>query len=243
MKVLKVGGSVLTDKEERESLREKELKRVASELASKPDELVLVHGAGSFGHPHVDEHFSGGGHERLLGAADSHRAVSELTHRVVASLVSREVHALPVRPLSCGTAEDGSLVDVYLEPVTRMLEADVLPVLHGDVVMSRGDVTVVSGDEVAVRVAEELGAEKVGFGTDVGGVLGPGGEVLERLERGYLDEVEFFEGSGTDITGGMEGKVLSLMRSNMEGVIFSASEPGNVEGFLKGESLGTEVLP
>ena len=49
-KVLKIGGSILTDKTRGDAARQDEISRVAQEIAAHPEDLVLVHGAGSFGH-------------------------------------------------------------------------------------------------------------------------------------------------------------------------------------------------
>lgn len=56
MIILKIGGSILTNKDSTQSEVDKEsLKRIASEIRASLDnsskELIIVHGAGSFGHP------------------------------------------------------------------------------------------------------------------------------------------------------------------------------------------------
>ncbi|MDM7940324.1 MAG: uridylate kinase, partial [Methanothrix sp.] len=50
MRVLKIGGSILTDKKRIGAARQREIQRIAEEIAADPEDLVLVHGAGSFGH-------------------------------------------------------------------------------------------------------------------------------------------------------------------------------------------------
>ena len=58
--VLKIGGSVLTEKGAEKSARASEIERISEEIAavmrkwreaSMRRMLILVHGAGSFGHP------------------------------------------------------------------------------------------------------------------------------------------------------------------------------------------------
>ena len=50
--VVKLGGSLLTRKREVEKLRPKVIERIAKELAEDAGvPVVLLHGAGSFGHP------------------------------------------------------------------------------------------------------------------------------------------------------------------------------------------------
>ncbi|MCR3883118.1 MAG: uridylate kinase, partial [Methanothrix sp.] len=53
IKILKIGGSVLTDKARLESARFEVVERIAAEIAGAGEGLILVHGAGSFGHIHA----------------------------------------------------------------------------------------------------------------------------------------------------------------------------------------------
>src|SRR5881628_1073517 len=50
MLLVKLGGSVLTDKTRLRTARRAAIRRLASELAAVRQSLVVVHGAGSFGH-------------------------------------------------------------------------------------------------------------------------------------------------------------------------------------------------
>lgn len=58
MIIIKIGGSVITDKNSKyPKLNKKNLKRVCKEICEvMPFPLILVHGAGSFGHPIVKKY-------------------------------------------------------------------------------------------------------------------------------------------------------------------------------------------
>lgn len=49
-RILKIGGSILTDKSQELKARPDVILRLAMEISERPEGLVLVHGAGSFGH-------------------------------------------------------------------------------------------------------------------------------------------------------------------------------------------------
>ena len=55
MIILKIGGSIITNKDSQREVDTSSLKRIASEIKSSLDnsfkELIIVHGAGSFAHP------------------------------------------------------------------------------------------------------------------------------------------------------------------------------------------------
>ncbi|HNT73271.1 MAG TPA: uridylate kinase, partial [Methanothrix sp.] len=74
IRVLKVGGSVLTDKTRLESARIEEIGRIAAEIAGCGPGLILVHGAGSFGHFHAERYRLA---ERFdpEGVLETHRSV------------------------------------------------------------------------------------------------------------------------------------------------------------------------
>ena len=61
MIILKIGGSILTNKDSKTSeVDSSSLKRIASEIKDSMDnsqkQLIIVHGAGSFGHPPAKKH-------------------------------------------------------------------------------------------------------------------------------------------------------------------------------------------
>jgi isopentenyl phosphate kinase len=230
--ILKIGGSVLTDKGDEETLSEHFDDVVRTVAEANHDDLILVHGAGSFGHPHAARHgLDDGGHN---GAHETHAAVVRLNRRVVDALNERGVDALPVHPLSCAW-RDGALGFEKLP--TRILRNEgFVPVLHGDVVAETGSgVSVLSGDEIAVELAEAR-RDEVGMCTSAGGVLDEEGNRLERVSS--VEEITELDEEVADVTGGITGKVESLLSLPSGGRVFGADELGE---YLDGEPVGTLV--
>jgi len=145
--VLKLGGSLITDKNRPETLDDAALAAacdaVASALADGAvDRLVVVHGGGSFGHHHASEH----GVSTTAGTADAgavmdiHSAMTELNRAVLNRLHERDVPAVPVHPLSLSArleGPDGDL-DLPLSSTATLLGEGFVPVLHGDGVATAG---------------------------------------------------------------------------------------------------------
>jgi isopentenyl phosphate kinase len=153
-----------------------------------------------------------------------------------------------------------------MDVIEQMLAKGIVPVLHGDVVMdtSKG-IDILSGDQLVVYLAEALGAQKVGIGTNVDGVyagihangvyagIHANGvdakdfKIIRAITPSNLSEVkESLSGSGgVDVTGGMYGKIMELAelaRSGIPSCVFNAEKPGNVAAFLKGENVeGTQI--
>ena len=244
-KVLKIGGSILTDKTRDNAARRDEISRVAQEIAARPEDLVLVHGAGSFGHFPAKRYglplcFS------PEGLRVTHASVARLNDLVVKALSREGVDSLPVHPLSCLLLSNGRIDSFALEPLKAMLNDGLMPVLHGDVAM---DVTqkagIVSGDQLVTFLARALQAEVVAVGCDVDGVL-LSGRPLSEITRVDLPAIEsaIGESAGVDVTGGMRGKLqelLNLADTGIDSVIFNAARRGNIVCALRGESIGTRV--
>jgi len=254
--VLKLGGSVVTDKGDPETVDDDSLDRAADAIAAHladgtptpgpekgddPVGLVLVHGGGSFGHHHASEHgvsVTAGTHDALAARA-IHDAMGELNDRVLDSFDERGVPALPIHPLSAGARDEGGGLELSTTAVSRLLAEGFVPVVQADVIAHAGaGVTIVSGDELVVRLANDLDAARVGLCTTVPGVLDDEGEVIDRIES--LEAAGKYLGGSeaTDVTGGMYGKVEQLLALDAPASVFGL---GSLEAFLAGDSPGTVV--
>jgi isopentenyl phosphate kinase len=240
--VLKLGGSVVTEKDEPESVDEASLAAAADAIVDAGvSDLVVVHGGGSFGHHHAATHgvsTTEGTHD-ATAVADVHGAMKRLNRRVVDALLSRDVPAVPVHPLSLCARDRGGRLSLPTEPVETFLHEGFVPVLHGDLVAHAGaGATVVSGDELVTALAARTGADRVGMCSTVPGVLDADGEVVARIES--LEEVADALGGSdsTDVTGGMAAKVRALLDLGAPAFVFGPSELG---AFLAGEDAGTRI--
>ncbi len=240
--VLKLGGSVITEKDSPETLDEESLAAVADDVgAADVADLVLVHGGGSFGHHNAANHgvtTETGSHDTAT-VADVHGAMKALNREVLARLRERGVPAVPVHPLSAAHRDADGTLGLPTDQVAAMLGEGFVPVLHGDVVAHEGEgVIVVSGDELVVELAAALDADRVGLCSTVPGVLDGDGAVVDRI-RSYDEVADALGGSdATDVTGGMAAKVRELLALSAPANVFDAAGVGP---FLAGESPGTRI--
>lgn len=242
--VLKLGGSLITEKTEEEVLDREQLERVCSTIANASAlELVLVHGGGSFGHSAAAQHgIDTAQGTRNAGAIhDVMNAMDRLRELVVDALLEADVPAIGLPPRALAVkGEDG---DLELAPlaVAAALAEGLVPVLHGDVVLHTGrGATVLSGDTLAVAIAGALDADRVGFCTGVDGVLDSEGSIVPQVRD--FDDVDDLLGEtrGTDVSGGMGTKVGALLAGEVPGAIFGLD---GLEAFLDGALPGTRVRP
>ncbi|WP_096389142.1 isopentenyl phosphate kinase [Halopenitus persicus] len=246
--VCKLGGSVITEKDRPETLDAPALDAACDAIAGAladglVDDLVIVHGGGSFGHHHASAHgvtTTAGTHD--VGAVmDVHGAMTTLNRFVLDRLHERGVDAIPVHPLSVGARADGPEGDLTFptDAAATLVEEGFVPVLHGDGVATATEgVTVISGDELVVELAGDLGADRVGLCSTVPGVLDGAGDVIPRIDA-FAEVADLLGASeSTDVSGGMAAKVEELLALGSPAFIFG---PDDLEGFLRGESPGTRI--
>ncbi len=248
--ILKLGGSVITDKGADDGVvREAELLRIAREVSGYGGKMIVVHGAGSFGHTYAKKY----GLDRrfdLEGSVVTHESVKKLAAMVVGALNRFGIRAVAVHPMGCTVCKNGRIESMYLENIKLMLEKGFVPVLHGDVVMdSELGTCILSGDQIVPYLARELGVTRLGLGSAEDGVLDLEGNPVPEITPGNFEEFRSCIGASgsTDVTGGMLGKVLELLElsktSCITSYIFNAGKADNVHRFLNGEPIGTRISP
>jgi len=242
--VLKLGGSVVTEKDREETVDGESLDAAAAAVGDALDGLdglIVVHGGGSFGHPNAaayDVSTTQGTHDPD-GVLAIHGAMKTLNTFVLRRLREHDVPAVPVHPLSAASRDGDGELTLPTEQVRILLDEGFVPVLHGDVIAHEGEgVTVVSGDELIVELAQGVDADRVGLCSAVPGVLDAEDEVIPRID-GYDHVADVLgESDATDVTGGMAGKVRSLLELDVPAQIFG---PDALAGFLAGEDRGTTI--
>lgn len=247
MNLVKLGGSVLTIKGERPLLRAAPMTRLAAELADVDDDLTLVHGAGSFGHPQARRAFADGIDPQAL--AETHRWVQTLNLRLVEKLHERDVPAVTFTANSLARCRGGDLVRFDTTPFAEALELGLVPVTHGDVVPDDDEgYSVVSGDAFMVELARALEPERVVFVTDVDGIhdrdptAHDDAELLDEVTS--PDDVEAGGARTTDVTGGMAGKLEAMLRigETCPCWVVNGLVAGRLTEVLKGEKVvGTRI--
>jgi isopentenyl phosphate kinase len=239
--LVKLGGSVVTDKDTPETVDEEALARAATALSAVDDDLVVVHGGGSFGH-HFASEFDV---SRTVGTEDYsevvaiHDAMARLNGAVLDALHAEDVPAVPVHPFSAGFRNAVADLVFPTGQVRTLLREGFVPVLHGDVVGHEGKgATILSGDEIVVELAERLDARRVGLCSAVPGVYDADGEVIDRVVAFGEVADALGESESTDVTGGMAAKVEELLALDVPATIFDLD---GLDAFVAEEPVGTRI--
>lgn len=257
--LVKLGGSILTYKDRPFSPRIDVIERLASEVHRAREKrelkLILAHGGGSFPHVPAKKYglIEGVKDKRSLrGIAETQDAASRLNRIVVSKLIEAGENAVSFQPSASLIAEDGEIVEWYLEPLKEMIKEDLIPVPYGDVVMDRKrGCSIISTEQLLAYLARELRPSKILLLVDVDGVyrsmnLKESNLVKEVNSRNFPELKASLKGSsGIDVTGGMLQKVqlmLELAEEGIESEILNGLKKGYLERALLGEEgLGTRI--
>lgn len=259
MILLKLGGSLITDKSKPLTARRGVIQRLADEIAAaleqKPDlQLIVGHGSGSFGHSVAARHGTQRGvadEAQWRGFIEVWSAAQALNHIVLEALHRANLPAMTFSPSAFTICRDGDLMEMQSEPIRSALQANLLPVVHGDVSfdLERG-AAILSTEQVFIALARQFQPDQALLAGVEQGVYADypaRQELLTRISEDDLQRITLESVHGDDVTGGMEGKLrqamaLSRTSPEIEVRFFSAARPGTLKEALLGGSPGTLIV-
>ena len=249
MILIKLGGSVITDKSQYKSFNQEQTARLCKEIAASGKGVMIVHGAGSFGHVIAKQYSLQGGLQdfrQVPAVAQVQYDVRELSQKVVAELMKVGIPAVSVPPGSCFVMDNGRLVADNDEAIKRLAHLGVMPILFGDVVADRTKgFGICSGDQAMEVLARIFKPEKIVFVSDVDGIFtadpkkDPDAKLIPKADRKMLDNLDS-ELIVADVTGGIRGKIeemLSMCGDSGECILVNGTVPGRLLSLLKGEEV------
>jgi isopentenyl phosphate kinase len=263
--LVKLGGSLLTDKAGVRADRPEVIRRLAGELAraaaSRPGELILGHGSGSFGHVAAASSGIARGlrsPDQLPGIAATQQEAAELHRRVVGALAAAGALPFSLAPSSFLVTAAGKPAELFLEPLLLALKNGLLPVVYGDVTLDREQgVAICSTETVLARLACLLPGR--GFQVarllwlgETAGIYDADGRTLPRVTPATADAARagLAAARGTDVTGGMAHRLETALElagpegGGLPSLLLDGRVPGLLERALAGEEVpGTLVCP
>ena len=259
--MVKLGGSLITDKRGESAARHDVIERLAKEIAAAlprmREKLVVGHGSGSFGHAAAARHGIGRGPV----AAGSQAGVSETAHQaarlhrmVLGSLLDAGAAPFSWSPGSAMVMRSGRPVSAAVGPLAGALERGLLPVTYGDVVTDLEWGAAICSTEQALRALHSR-LKRRGYRVRralwmgvTAGIYDDGGEPIPWIDRRNYQDVRRGIGAteGTDVTGGMLLRLETVrwfQRRGVESWIVDGRIPGLLEAGLLGEDLpGTRCV-
>jgi isopentenyl phosphate kinase len=255
---LKLGGSLITKKDQPQTPRLDIITHLAQEIAGAIDDipglrLLLGHGSGSFGHLVADKyhtHVGAFSQEDWHGFARVWAVANQLNRLVVDALIEQGLPVLSMPPSASAITQRGRIQKMAIEPLMNALDVGLIPVVQGDVAFDQEQgSSIISTEEVFSYLAPHLKPSLIllaGIEPGVYKNYPETDEVIPLITEENVHDVAISPASGPDVTGGMQGKVhqaLSICHlvSGLEIRIFSGMETGTVREALAGASIGTLI--
>jgi isopentenyl phosphate kinase len=256
--ILKIGGSVITDKSGELAAKTGEIDRLTQEIQeANVKNLIIVHGGGSFGHPVAERYAIKDGYKQesqKIGFSETHHYMTVLNGLFMDALIWHNVLAMSITPSSCIITENGRIKTFEDASLRTLLRMSFTPVLYGDAVFdSKLGFTILSGDQIVSALAIRFNANRIVIGVDEDGVYDAdpktekAAKMFECLTLGDLKKLhwEVADTTTSDVTGGMPGKIAELIpavEKNIPTMIVNASKPRYIYRALRGENVkGTKV--
>lgn len=239
--LLKLGGSLITDKQAANAYREAKAQQAAQAiralLDARPDlKLIIGHGSGSFGHVAASRYGTMNGvstPDQWRGFAEVAFAAAELNHLITKTLRDADIPVLRLQPSASSQSANGKLERLALDPIQQALAHDLVPLIYGDVSFDtvRGG-TINSTEALFFYLTRHLPVDVILILGDVDGVYDQKNRVIAHIRPSTFDQIAPALGgsAGTDVTGGMRDKVESMLalvreRPSVQIRIFNELEP------------------
>lgn len=260
--ILKLGGSLITNKNEPFSLRRKIIKNIVSEIIESEKKTIIIHGGGAYGHPIAKKYNINSGKDnsiknQIYGLARTHNVMTELNKYIVDEFLERKISAVSIAPSSIFIKDREKGIQFNSEIIKLFINLKITPILYGDIILTRdGDFSILSGDTIILKLCQKLedyNIKKVIFSMEVDGLY-IRDSVNENIELAKVIEPKQIKtlsianlGQKIDITGGMKLKLDNINKITLLGIpvqLINGKKKNNIRNALKGEaSIGTYFKP
>lgn len=266
--IVKLGGSLITDKERPQTARPQVIQRLAQEIAeaqgAMPGQLLLGHGSGSFGHVAAAECGLGKGPftapdaeavaHRRRGMAVTQDQAARLHRLLVAALLDSGSTPYGWAASSALSAQDGVPSAGHLQPLLQALRMGLLPVVYGDVVQDAGWGAAICSTESLISFLVEhlqragLRIHRLLWCGETDGIYDRSGRTIERVDGENLSQVrgQIEAARGVDVTGGMGLRLdtcRALARRGVESWLLNGLTPGHLKSALLGDEVTATRFP
>lgn len=252
--IIKISGSIITDKKfGHPMINWSNLGIIASQLKDFKNPYVLVHGAGSYGHPLVKKtgiDKSVISDAQLLAFAKTQKLQNELNGLVCNFLIKKGIAAFPAQASSHAVLERGRLVKMETEAIAGLIRLKLVPVSYGVPAYDRAwGSAILSGDQIAPYLAKHLGAKKIIEVSDVDGIYtadpktNKNAQHIKDIGPDNFEKIDQYLANSpvTDVTGGIKQTYIELILAAKSGITVQLIHFKNLEKSLNGQPMGTVI--
>jgi len=255
MYIIKLGGSVITDKRKENCYKKEVVDNLAKKIKKANKETIIIHGAGSFGHIIADKYNLNKGHkssDQLKGFSLTQGMVQKLNSLVLDSLHSNGIPAVSIPPHSILILNNHNPLAFHHAIFKDYLKIGFTPVTFGDVVLDKKlGFSICSGDLLMLILAKNLKPERTIFIIDEDGLFTSNpkkdtyAELIENTTVNQLKKYTTSKDRHVDVTGGMQGKIeiiKNIAKLGIDTVLLNGNKPDRLFKVLIGEKTKSTTI-
>lgn len=220
-RIIKIGGASITDKNQFECVNLENIDFIVNLFRNNYENLILIHGAGSFGHHQAKEFRLNQGYQNTddfkkchLAVCDTRRSLGRLQQYLLNAFLHANIPVVCISPFHFLTSNQFELTNdnyqALYQHIEYVLQQGFVPLLHGDVILDRKvHWRILSGDDLLLKLAEYFHPRQCLFLTSVPGILRSDGSIIEEfiLDENQFNSIESHSSTTIDVTGSMQNKV------------------------------------
>ena len=206
MILIKLGGSIITNKKKPLSPRKKTIENISKSLRRVDESMIIVHGGGSYGHywsVKYDMHTKEKKYD-LKGVAIVKNSMIELNKIILDSLIKNKInpYCLPPTDFMSGNRS----ITKKIKEIKKIAKSGLIPVTYGDALwFGQNKTYILSGDKIMTHLVKILKPRLCIFALNEDGLYSDlkSKKLIYELqgERPSISENKM------DVTGGMTRKV------------------------------------
>jgi isopentenyl phosphate kinase len=255
MFLIKLGGSVITNKAKECCFKQDVMDRLAGEIRQANKQVIIIHGAGSFGHILAKQYKINDGYKRkkqLEGFALTQAMVQRLNNLVLASLHNHDIPAVSIPPHAVLSLSDHEPARIDFNIFKKYLALGFTPVTFGDVALDNQlGFSICSGDLLIQLLAAEFKPEKVIFVIDEDGLYSANPKInknatfFENTTVKDLEKLTTSLDAHADVTEGMKGKINTIKqiaKTGADTIILNGNIHNRLSDTLKGKKVRSTLV-
>ena len=239
MLLIKLGGSIITNKEKPLSPRKKIIDKVVHSLKKIKEPKIIVHGGGSFGHywsVKYDMHTKPRNYD-LRGVSIVKNSMIELNKIILDSLLKNKLNPYVVPPTDFMLGNKP--ISKKIKNLGTISKSGLIPITYGDALWyAQKKFYILSGDKIMTMLAKTLRPRLSIFILNEDGLYSD--LKTKKIIYEYKKEKPKFTKNSMDVTGGMVRKVTeanNISKMGLNVFFMNGNKPERIIDAAKGKKF------
>ena len=206
MILVKLGGSIITNKEKPLSVRKKTIENIAKQIKKIDEPIIIVHGGGSFGHfwsVKYDMHTKPAKYD-IRGVAVVKNSMVELNKIILDIFLKAKLNPYCLPPTDF--MDGNKPIKNKISEIKKISESGLIPITFGDALWyGQKKSYILSGDKIMTLIAKNIKPRLSIFVLNVDGLYSD--FKTKKLISIVKDQKASIDQNKMDVTGGMTRKV------------------------------------